>query len=349
MALKSFGFSQSYANYSLFTLHSENDSLCVLVYVDDLLITGSNPTTITWLKKFLGQCFPIKDLGHLKYFLGIEVARNSSGIFLSQRKYVLDLLSETGLTGAKPATFPMEQNQRLALDTSPLFDEPDRYRRIIGKLIYLNLTRPDISYAVHILAQFMQQPRVAHWEATLRVLRYLKNTPGQGILLSTNQDLTLSGYCDSDWAGCPITRRSLTGFFIRLGQSPIAWKTKKQHAVSRSSAEAEYRSMASVTCELIWLKSLLCSLGVSHSQSIPLYCYNRAALHIASNPVFHERTKHIEIDCHFIRDHVQAGLISPQHIPTNKQVADIFTKALGSQQFTYLLSKLGVLNPHAPT
>ncbi|GJV97436.1 retrovirus-related pol polyprotein from transposon TNT 1-94 [Tanacetum coccineum] len=190
----------------------------------------------------------------------------------------------------------------------------------------------------------MQQPRVAHWEAALRVVRYLKGCPGQGILLRSDNDLQLYGWCDSDWAACPLTRRSLTRYFFQLGKSPISWKTKKQHTVSRSSAEAEYHSMATITCELKWLKALLLSLGVSHSRPMKLYCDSQAALHIAANPVFHERTKHIEVDCHFIRDEILRGTIRPAYVPTQT-----LTKALGTRQFCYFLGELSIHNLHAPT
>ncbi|CAH9080519.1 unnamed protein product [Cuscuta europaea] len=346
--LVSYGFSQSHADYSLFTLHRGGHILCILVYVDDLLITGSNPTMISSLKKHLAQTFPIKDLGHMKYFLGLEIARGQKGILLCQRKYILDILDETGLTGAKPVSFPMPQHHGLQFAEGPLFSEPDRYRRLVGKLIYLTLTRPDISYSVHILSQFMHAPRRVHWDAVIRVLHYLKGHPGQGILFRRHSPLTLLGYCDSDWASCPNTRRSVTGYFVTLGGSLISWRTKKQVTVSRSSAEAEYRSMATITCELLWLKSLFHSLRIKLSP-IQVLCDNKAAIYIASNPVFHERTKHIELDCHFIRDHVRSGAIIPSYTPTKEQLADIFTKALGDSQFHYLLGKMGILDPHAPS
>ena len=219
----------------------------------------------------------------------------------------------------------------------------------MGRLIYLIVTRPDLTYAVHVLSQFLHAPTQQHLDGAHRIVRYLKGCPGQGILLSSACDLSLQGWCDSDWAACPVTRRSLTGWLVFLGSSPISWKTKKQHTVSRSSAEAEYRSMASITCELKWLKGLLLSLGVHHPKAIPLFCDSQSALHIAQNPVFHERTKHIEVDCHFIRDAIQAGLIAPSYVPTTDQLADIFTKALGKKQFEFLISKLGICDLHAPT
>lgn len=348
-ALKHFGFKQSSTDYSLFCYTKGHVSLHVLVYVDDLIIAGSSKVEVVKLKHYLSACFYMKDLGALKYFLGLEVARGDKGLFLCQRKYALDIISETGLLGAKPATTPMEPNHHLARCEGELFSEPEKYRRLIGRLIYLTITRPELSYSVHILAQFMGAPMVTHWEAALRVIRYLKGCPGQGILLRRDCNLQIYGFCDSDWASCPMTRRSLTGYFVLLGSSPISWKTKKQPTVSRSSAEAEYRSMATTTCELKWLKPLLFCLGVRHDRPMRLYCDSQAALHIAANPVFHERTKHIEMDCHFVRDEIQSGNIVTTHIRTGNQLADIFTKALSKPQFLILLRKLGIRDLHAPT
>lgn len=195
----------------------------------------------------------------------------------------------------------------------------------------------------------MHEPRRDHWEAALQVVQYLKACPGQGILLRSDCDLNLTGWCDSDWASCPLTGRSLSGWLVFLGQSPIYWKTKKQDTVSRSSAEAEYISMAAVTCELKWLKGLLHSLGIHHPRAMNLFCDSQSALYLAQNPVFHERSKHIEVDCHFIRDAIQEGTICPSHVPTYGQLTYIFTKALGKHQFVFLLHKLGICDLHAPT
>lgn len=348
-ALKEAGFLQSNSDYSLFTRSQGSTYTAVLVYVDDILVTGNDMSSILALKVFLNKRFHIKDLGPLKYFLGIEVARSSHGIFLSQRKYALDILKTSGHLGTCPVSFPMEQHHRLSNDQGELLVDPTVYRRLVGRLIYLTITRPDIVYSVNILSQFMHQPRKPHYDAAIRVLRYLKTAPGQGIFLASNSSLQLSAYADSDWASCPTTRRSTTGYFVTLGHSPISWKSKKQPTVSRSSAESEYHAMAVATCELVWLKSLLQDLGISHSVPMQLFCDNQAALHIAANPVFHERTKHIEIDCHLVREKLASGILVTSHISTRNQRADIFTKALGKEQFLYLLSKLGISNLHAPT
>lgn len=348
-ALVKYGFVQSKADHSLFTMKSGNSFTVVLVYVDDLILAGNDLTQCAGVKTYLQKCFRIKDLGKLKYFLGLEVARSPAGISLCQRKYIVDILEESGMTGCKPSSFPMLQQQQLLLDSSPFLDDPSQYRRLVGKLIYLTITRPDITYSVHSLSQCMHHPRQAHLDAAMRVLRYLKTAPGQGLFFPACNDLQLRAFCDSDWAGCPLTRRSTSGYFVQLGNAPISWKTKKQPTVSRSSAEAEYRAMAATTSELLWLKNLFFDLTVPQTAPMHLYCDNQAAMHIASNPVFHERTKHIEIDCHFVRDQLLLHTISTHHVPTNAQPADIFTKALGADQFKFLTCKLGICDLHAPT
>lgn len=252
------------------------------------------------------------------------------------------------MIGSRPTKIPMEQNQRLTPSEGELLNDPSPYRRLVGRLLYLTITRLDVAFSVHVLSQFMQQPRKPHLDATHCVLRYLKQTPGQGILFQSHGELQLKGYCDVDWASCPTTRRSVTGFCVFLGGAPISWKSKKQSVVSRSSAKSEYRSMASLTCELVWLKQLLCDLQVLHLQPTLLYYDNQAALHIAANPIFHERTKHIEIDCHTVREKIQSGLIKTTYVPSTQQIADIFIKPLGSPLFHNLLRKLGTLDIHAP-
>jgi len=252
------------------------------------------------------------------------------------------------MLGAKPTSFPMEQNIRLTTGSGAPISNPSQYRQLVGRLLYLTITRPDITYAVNILSQFMQGPRQGHWDAFIRVLRYFKSSLGHGILLPVRNTVQMSVYCDSDWATCSMSRQSVTGYLVKLGDAPIYWKAKKQATLSRSSAEAEYRAMANATSEVVWIRNLLLSFGVSVPPA-RLYCDNQAAIHIANNPVFHERTKHVEVDCHFVRERILSGVIQPQYTPTAKQLANIFTKALGQCQFYYLLGKLGVANLHAPT
>ena len=348
-ALFRFGFTQAYDDYSLFSYTKKGLEIRVLIYVDDLLICGNDAYMIQKFKDYLGRCFSMKDLGKLRYFLGIEVSRGPNGIFLSQRKYALDIVSDTENLSEAPALTPLEQNHRLATVESPAFDDPQKYRRLVGRLIYLMHTRPELSYAVHILTQFMKKPKQVHWDAATRVVRFLRGTVGYGVFLSSDTDLTLTVYCDSDWSSCPITRRSLSAFVVMLGGSPISWKTKKQRTVSHSSAEAEYRSMATALREIKWLRKLLTELGVKQQEPTRFFCDSQAAIYIAANPVFHERTKHIENDCHSVRDAVRDGIIVTKHITIDTQIADVLTKALGRAQFHTLASKLGVTLLDPPT
>ncbi|KAG7640636.1 Integrase catalytic core [Arabidopsis suecica] len=339
------GFTQSYEDYSLFSLNRDGTVIHVLVYVDDFIIAGNNPKAIDHFKEQLHKCFHMKDRGKLKYFLGLEVSRGADGFCLSQQKYALDIINEAGLLGYKPSAVPMELHHKLGSISSPVFDNPAQYRRLVDRFIYLTITRPDLSYAVHILSQFMQTPLEAHWHAALRLVRYLKGSPDQGILPRSDSALSLTAYCDSDYNACPQTRCSLSAYVLYLGDSPISWKTKKQDTVSSSSAEAEYRAMAYTLKEIKWLKALMTTLGVDHTQPILLFCDSQATIHIAANPVFHERTKHIEKDCHQVRDAVTDKVISTPHISTT----DLLTKALPRPTFERLLSTLGTCNYDLPT
>ncbi|WVZ17715.1 hypothetical protein V8G54_010697 [Vigna mungo] len=342
--LLSHNYNCSTSDNSLFLKHDGQYLTAILIYVDDILITGNNDGEIQHITNLLHSTFRIKNLGDLTYFLGLEVARNSKGIHLSQRKYVLDILAETGMLDSSPVPTPMV-HKHSATNTDQFLngDAVASYRRLIGKLIYLTTTRPDITFAVNHLSQFMSAPTTAHQQATTRILRYLKGTPGTGIHFPCNSTIQLKVFCDSDWATCPNTRRSVTGFTIYLGNSLISWRSKKQPSVSRSSSEAEYRSLASTVCEMQWLTYLLHDLHITYTTPALIYCDNQSVIQIASNQVFHERTKHIDIDCHIVREKVAAGLIKLLPISTTMQIADILTKPLPPPIFQLLRSKLGGL------
>ncbi|KAG7536936.1 Integrase catalytic core [Arabidopsis suecica] len=330
------GFKKSEADNTLFTLPSKEGIVVILVYVDDIIISGNDKVGIQETKAFLKSVFDIKDLGELKYFLGIEVCRSKEGLFLSQRKYTLDLLSQVGKLGAKPAKTPLEDdykaNRKGELDNKP-FEDVTQYRRLVGKLIYLTITRPDICFAVNVVSQHMQAPTLHHWNMVTRILKYLKGAPGQGIWMGCNKNTELVGYCDADYAGDTKDRRSTTGYCTFIGGNLVTWRSKKQKVVSLSSAEAEYRAMRKLTTELMWLKALLKDFGIDTPKPITMHCDNQAAIHIASNSVFHERTKHIEVDCHKVREQVQLGVILPCYTESEEQLADIFTKGASTKVF----------------
>ncbi|KAL8145823.1 hypothetical protein AgCh_003826 [Apium graveolens] len=339
--LKDLHFVQSLSDYSLFTLTTSYSIIFVLVYVDDLLLAGNNLAEINHLKQMMSGTFKMKDLGDVNYFLGLEIRRSTSGFFVSQKKYALDLLEEFDIISVTPLKLPMDIHLSLNVDTGTFLTDPHPYQRLLGKLIYLTINRPDICFSVHILTQFIQHPTTAHMDPAIKLLRYIKSNPGQGILLASTSAATLKGYCDSDWATCPFSRRSTTGYRVLLGSSPISWKTKKQSVVSRSTAGAEYRSMVVVSCEITWLAASLKDTGLKNLPPTVLHCDNQAALAMAANPVLHERTKHVEVDCHFFMDKVNSRVIIPKHIPSHHQLVDVFTKALSTKQHHYLVHKLG--------
>uniref|UniRef100_A0A2N9I834 Integrase catalytic domain-containing protein n=1 Tax=Fagus sylvatica TaxID=28930 RepID=A0A2N9I834_FAGSY len=298
------GFSASSYDSALFFRRSDHGITLLLLYVDDMIITGDDVQGIQDLKRFLGQHFEMKDLGPLSYFLGLEVSSSSDGYYLTQAKYTSDLISRAGITDSKIVDTPIEYNNRLNTHDGEPLPDATLYRQLVGSLVYLTVTRPDISYAVHIVSQFMAAPRSLHYAAVLRILRYLKGTLFHGLHFSSQSTLTLQAYSDADWAEDPTDRRSTTGYCFLLGDSLISWRSKKQSVVARSSTEAEYRALADTTAELLWLRWLLQDLGIDCSTVVPIHCDNRSAIQIAHNDVFHERTKHIEIDCHFVRHHL---------------------------------------------
>uniref|UniRef100_A0A1S8ACK4 Cysteine-rich RLK RECEPTOR-like protein kinase n=1 Tax=Citrus limon TaxID=2708 RepID=A0A1S8ACK4_CITLI len=235
---------------------------------------------------------------------------------------------------------PMELNVKYRRDEGELLQDPTLYRKLVGSLIYLTITRPDISYAVHTVSKFMQAPRHLHLSAVRRIIRYILGTPSRGLFFPTGSSPQLQAYSDADWAGCPDTRKSTMGWCMFLGDALISWKCKKQDSVSKSSTEAEYRSMSAACSEIIWLRGLLTELGFSQHQPTPLHADNTSAIQIAANPVYHERTKHIEVDCHSIREAYDRQVITLPHISTTLQIADIFTKSMTRQRHNFLVSKL---------
>lgn len=226
--------------------------------------------------------------------------------------------------------------------------DPSLHRKLIGKLNFLINTRPDLAFSVQLLSQFMHAPTSSHLSTPYHVLKYVKGTLGQGLFMSALSDFSLHAYCDSNCASCPNFRRSVSGYLVLLGGSLLTWKSKKQHTVSLSFADAEYRSMRRVVAELAWLTRLLHELSITSIVPVPLHCDSQSAIYIARNPVFHESTKHIELDCHFVREKLQDELISLSYVPSKLQLADMLTKPLPGVTQRSILSKLGVAN-HPPT
>jgi hypothetical protein len=299
----------------------------LLLYVDDMLITTNDPDHIAHVKAYLSKEFQMSDFGALNYFLGIEVLQTRNGVYLSQAKYIQDLLDHSGLSDTRTVATPMDLHLSLRpTDGTPL-EDPSRYRHLVGSLVYLTIARPDIAHAVQILSQFVSAPTSVHYGHLLRVLRYLRGTKTQCLFYDSNSPLQLHAYSDATWASDPTDRRSITGYCILLGSSPVAWKSKKQAVVSRSSTEAELRALATTTAEIIWIRWLLADLDVSCDSPTLLRCDNTGTIQICHDPVKRELTKHIGVDVSFTRYHCHQKTIDLQYVPSELQLVDFFTKA----------------------
>ena len=327
--LQDLGFKGSKADTSLFFLRHGNDIIYLLVYVDDIIVVSSCDSAVDRLLHQLRDDFALKDLGPLHYFLGIEVSAVDGGLLLSQSKYACELLLKAGLRDCKSMATPLSASEKLSMYSGdPLDDDMSkRYRSIVGGLQYLTLTRPDIAFAVNKVCQYLHCPTSEHYSAVKRILRYISGTIDIGLKIVASKSQGISAFSDADWAGCSDDRKSTGGFAIFLGATLISWQAKKQATVSRSSTEAEYKALANATAEVIWVQSLLDELGVVQSRPPILWCDNIGATYLTTNPVFHARTKHIEVDYHFVCERVGQKLLDVRIIFTNDQVADGFTKA----------------------
>ncbi|XP_026410095.1 uncharacterized protein LOC113305228 [Papaver somniferum] len=315
----------------------------ILLYVDDMIITGDDVAEIARLQDNLSVRFEMKNLGEVGCFLGLEIEK-ADGYFVSQKGYATSLMKRFGMDDAKPMATPMEAGLKLLKDEGKLLKDPTLYRQLVGSLIYLTITRPDILYAVGVVSQFMEKPCVSHWIAAKRVLRYVKGTLEYGLMYTGSKECSLHGFVDADWAGDMNDRRSTTGYCFYMGSAAVSWCSKKQRNVALSSTEAEYVASTMATQECIWLKRLIGDISNKVDYSVPIKCDNQSAMQLAANPVFHARSKHIEIQHHFVREKVIDREIELQNIPSEEQVADVFTKALGRVKFENFRNLLGVID-----
>jgi len=336
--LKDLGFHPLTSDVGVFA----KEHTYIAVYVDDLLIAGPSKEEIQKLKKALSKRFDMTDLGPSSYYLGMTITRDRKNqtIRLSQKGYIEKILKDLGMCEAKPQHTPMKTDQ---IDKTPESYEPTPeiktwYARAIGSLMYAMLgTRPDIAFAVSYCSRFLAKPTEAHRTAMRRIMRYLKSTTSL-CLVYEGEIEPLTGFTDSDWAGDRETRRSTSGYIFNLGSGAISWSSKRQSATALSSCEAEYIGQAQATKEAVWLRRLLVELQVAEEEghapiATVIYGDNQGAIALTKNPEFHARTKHIDIQHHFVREKQQSGEVDLRYIPTEQQVADGLTKALPTDKF----------------
>lgn len=284
----------------------------------------------------------------------MEVGRNKNGMCISQRKYVLDLLLETGMAGCKPATAPLEVGKYSNTLSGTQLTDIASYQKLVGKLIYLSHTRLDICYSVSYVSQFMHAPTTDHLQTVMRILRYLKGALGQGLFFGKHKDRSIRVFTDADWGGSKGDMRSTSGYGTFVWGNLTIWRSKKQAVVARSSVEAELRALTLGICEGLWIKRVLKDLHletinpfISVDSPIFTYCDNISAIHMVENPIHHDKTKHVEIDRHFIREKLEDKTLYLKHVSSAEQVADILTKPVSPTIFRRLLSKLGCTNIYA--
>ncbi|XP_020695806.2 uncharacterized protein LOC110109199 [Dendrobium catenatum] len=336
-----FGFQFSRADPSLLVYNRTITQLYLLIYVDDLLLTGNDSSIIKSLLQQLQTNFDLKQLGQPSLFLGIQIAYTATGAFLHQSHYARDILIAAGLQDSKPASTHISPS---GTRTAPLlkpYDNPTQFRQLAGSLHYLTITIPDLSFAVNTICQSMHNPTIHDYMRLKRLLRYVNGTQHFGLPI-TRGSMELTTYCDADWTSDATDRKSITGFCTFIGNNILSWSVKKQTTVAKSSTEAEYRALAAALSDVIWLRRLLLDFQIPLDEPTTIFCDNASALSLAHNPVFHARTKHIEIDHHFISDHIQKQTITATHLNSEDQIADILTKPLFTTRFITLRNKLTI-------
>ncbi|KAJ9557526.1 hypothetical protein OSB04_012140 [Centaurea solstitialis] len=316
--LLSKGFVRGKIDSTLFLKKYPKHILLVQIYVDDIVFGSTNPKLCEKFELLMKSEYKMSMMGEVTFFLGLQIKQYEKGIFINQGKYVHEMLKKFDLTSCTPMKTPMAPPLSLDKDSKGKPVDVTLYRGMIGSLLYLTASRPDIIY--------------------------LKGTPNLGLWYSKDSGFDLTAYSDSDFAGCKINRKSTTSGCHLLGGKLVSWTSKKQNSVSTSTAEAEYVAAGICCVQVLWLRNQLQDYDIQLSK-IPIYCDNTSAIAIANNPVLHSKTKHIEVRYHFIRDHVMNGDIELHFVPTEYQFADLFTKPLDVTRFNMLISELGMLNP----
>lgn len=340
--LLSLGFTKSLSESTLYVKRVGSDIVIISLYVDDLLVTGNNAIQIEDFKKEMMKVFEMTDLGEMTYFLGIEIKQAQNEVFIYQRKYLKEILKRFGMEECKSVSTPMAQKERLQKEDGAEPVDEGVYRSLIGCLMYLTATRPDILFPVSVLSRFLNCPSELHMMAAKRVVRYLKGTLTYGIKYGKTQNFKLHGYSDSDWAGSIDDMKSTSGYCFSFGSGCFSWCSKKQEVVAQSTAEAEFVAATAAANQALWLRKIMVDLQLEQKGSTEIYVDNQTAIAISQNPVFHGKTKHFCIKYYFLREVQKNGEVKLVYCKTEEQVADLFTKSFHVSRFEFLREKFGI-------
>ncbi|CAL8138375.1 unnamed protein product [Prunus armeniaca] len=335
------GYVRGSVDKTLFVKRFKKDVLIAQVYVDDIVVGSTSDLHVQDFIHVMTSEFEMSLVGELNYFLGLQIKQSHDGIFVSQSKYAKNLVTKFGLEGAKSARTPMSTSAKIHRDLHGKSVDQTLYRSMIGSLLYLTASRPDISFSVGVCARFQSDPKESHLFAVKRIIKYVSGTSEFGLWYTYDTCVNLVGYSDADWAGCSDDRKSTSGGVFYVGNNLVAWHSKKQNSVSLSTAEAEYVVAGSCCTQLLWMRQMLEDYGLAQSCFL-IYCDNMSAIDISKNPVQHSRTKHIDIRHHFIRDLVEDKILTLEFVPSEKQLADILTKALDFQKHGTLRQSIGL-------
>ncbi|GJS84517.1 putative ribonuclease H-like domain-containing protein [Tanacetum coccineum] len=334
--LEKHGYKRGTIDKTLFIKRDKKDIMLVQVYVDDIIFGSTNKSWCAEFEALMKSRFQMSSMGELTFFLGLQVKQNKGGIFISQDKYVAEILKKFDLVNVKAAITPMETKLPLTKDEEAFDVDVHLYRSMIGSLMYLTASRPDIMYAVCVCSRFQVTPKTSHLNAVKRIFKYLKGKPHLGLWYPRESPFDLEAFSDSDYGGSNLDRKSTTGGCQFLGQRLISWQCKKQTIVATSTTEAEYVAAANCCGQVLWVQNQLLDYGFNFMNT-KIHIDNESTICIVKNPVYHSKTKHIEIRHHFIRDCYEKKLISVEKIHTDLNVADLLTKPFDGPRFNYLV------------
>nr|KYP57482.1 Retrovirus-related Pol polyprotein from transposon TNT 1-94 [Cajanus cajan] len=337
------GFQKSQNKHTLFFKRSKLGKILIIsVYVDDLIYTGDDELMMEDFKRSMHGEFDMTDLGMMRFFLGIEVLQCSDGIYICQKKYALEILRRFGMEESNPICNPIVPGYKLCRDEEGIKVNETHFKQMVGSLMYITTTRPDLMFVVSLISRYMSQPTEMHAKVAKRILRYLKGTENYGILYKRGGIEELQAYTDSDYAGDLEDRKSTSGYVFIMSGGSVAWSSRKQPIVTISTTEAEFIAAAGCACQAVWMRRVLKELGYKQEGSTVIKCDNYSTIKLSKNPVMHGKSKHIDVRFHFLRDLTKNNEIELVHCGTQDQVADVMTKPLKMDSFQKHRVQLGM-------